>query len=136
MNIFPYITIIDSSINRENLRKSQNKIFPINGTQLCFSMSPERSIRNNFELFNLNNTLDRRLLYGRNPGRQCRWTVWECGIFKCFSLSRWAFPTFPLFHFPCLGGWKEWNSSWNREDWEQWSRGTGFPLDAKFLDSL
>merc|ERR1712131_347469 len=34
------------------------------------------------------------------------------------------------------GGWKEWNASWNREDWEQWSRGTGFPLDAKFLDSL
>ena len=34
MNIYPYITIVDSSINRENLQKSQNKIFPINGTQL------------------------------------------------------------------------------------------------------
>ena len=34
MNIFPYVTIIKSSINRENLQKSQNKIFPINGTQL------------------------------------------------------------------------------------------------------
>ena len=32
--IFPYVTIIDSSINRENLQESQNKIFPINGTQL------------------------------------------------------------------------------------------------------
>ena len=46
------------------------------------------------------------------------------------------FPFSLFFHFPCLGGWKEWNASWNREDWEQWSRGTGFPLDAKFLDSL
>ena len=38
MIIFPYVTIIDSSINRENLRKSQNKIFPINGTQLFISV--------------------------------------------------------------------------------------------------
>ena len=34
MNILPYVTIIDNSINRENFLKSQNKIFPINGTQL------------------------------------------------------------------------------------------------------
>ena len=39
MIIFPYITIIDSSINRENLQKSENKIFPINGTQLYLSLA-------------------------------------------------------------------------------------------------
>ena len=34
MIIFPYITIIERAINRENLRKFQNKIFPFNGVRL------------------------------------------------------------------------------------------------------
>ena len=37
-NIFLYVTIIDNSINRENFLKSQNKIFPNNGTQLYISV--------------------------------------------------------------------------------------------------
>ena len=32
--IFPYITIIERAINRENLRKFQNKFFPLNGVRL------------------------------------------------------------------------------------------------------
>ena len=34
MNIFPYITIKENSINRENLQKLENNLFPINGIQL------------------------------------------------------------------------------------------------------
>ena len=34
------------------------------------------------------------------------------------------------------GGWREWNDQWTRHEWEQWSRSTGFPLDAAFLDNL
>lgn len=26
------------------------------------------------------------------------------------------------------GGWKEWVESWTREDWEAWSKETGYPL--------
>ena len=32
--IFPYITIIERAINRENLRKFQNNFFPFNGVRL------------------------------------------------------------------------------------------------------
>ena len=42
MNIYPYITIVDSSINRENLQKSENKIFPINGSQLYLHQCKNR----------------------------------------------------------------------------------------------
>ena len=29
------------------------------------------------------------------------------------------------------GGWKEWVDSWTREDWEAWSKETGYPLQKK-----
>ena len=35
--IFPYITIIERAINRENLRKFKNKFFPFNGVRLYFN---------------------------------------------------------------------------------------------------
>jgi len=35
-----------------------------------------------------------------------------------------------------LGGWWEWNSDWNKENWLQWSQKTGFPLNPKLLEQL
>ena len=39
MIIFPYITIIERAINRENLKKLQNKFFPFNGVRLYFKLT-------------------------------------------------------------------------------------------------
>ena len=26
------------------------------------------------------------------------------------------------------GGWKDWNQNWTKEQWQDWSKETGFPL--------
>ena len=35
-----------------------------------------------------------------------------------------------------LGGWWEWNSDWDKDNWLQWSQKTGFPLNPKLLEKL
>lgn len=35
-----------------------------------------------------------------------------------------------------LGGWWEWNSDWDKDNWLQWSQKTGFPLNPKLLEQL
>ena len=35
-----------------------------------------------------------------------------------------------------LGGWWEWNSDWDKDNWLQWSQKTGFPLNPKLIEQL